>query len=248
MATETTNNYSATVNLHISHITAALDKPFPSLLCLQQPYPSNVFWQWRLFSVSRSRRYCAANIPQLNFCRLPSTAPSLLRLPCRVRLRCQPSTELTRSPTCSFHFTQLNCQPTTQPIKVRVLYDWRFILPDIYQKTIMLLFIRAITSPRCGYSPYACGFLSYRKRPLTQLASSQSSVLAWEGWQPRNLCRVTWNVKAVQRGIKRFSGIFWYITSYIVYVILLNRLFHALTRSKNRSEGWSRLHSYLMSQ
>jgi hypothetical protein len=37
---------------------------FPAC-CLQQPFPSNGFWQWR-YSFPGSRRYCPANIPKLN--------------------------------------------------------------------------------------------------------------------------------------------------------------------------------------
>jgi hypothetical protein len=39
----TTSNYSATVNLHNSQITAALAKPFSSLLCLNEPFLGNGF-------------------------------------------------------------------------------------------------------------------------------------------------------------------------------------------------------------
>jgi hypothetical protein len=39
----TTNNYSAIVNLHTLQITTAHAKTFSSLLCLEQPLPSNCF-------------------------------------------------------------------------------------------------------------------------------------------------------------------------------------------------------------
>jgi hypothetical protein len=38
----TTSNYSAIANLHILQITASA-KPFPTLLCLHQPFPGNGF-------------------------------------------------------------------------------------------------------------------------------------------------------------------------------------------------------------
>jgi hypothetical protein len=66
---ETTSNYSATANLQNSRFNTVRAKPFSSLVC-QQPFPSNGFQQWRFFSFPRSRRYCPANIPQLNSCRL----------------------------------------------------------------------------------------------------------------------------------------------------------------------------------
>jgi hypothetical protein len=50
----TTSNYSATANLQNSQITTAPAKPFPSLLCLQQPFPSNGFEQWSFFSFPHS--------------------------------------------------------------------------------------------------------------------------------------------------------------------------------------------------
>jgi hypothetical protein len=39
----TTGNYSATANLHNSHITIAPTKTFSNLLCLEQPFSSNGF-------------------------------------------------------------------------------------------------------------------------------------------------------------------------------------------------------------
>jgi hypothetical protein len=41
-------------------------KCLPSLLCLQQPFPSNGFQLSKFFSFPRSRPYSPANIPQLN--------------------------------------------------------------------------------------------------------------------------------------------------------------------------------------
>jgi hypothetical protein len=38
-----TSNYSATADLHNSQITTAPAKPFSSLLCLHEPFPSNGF-------------------------------------------------------------------------------------------------------------------------------------------------------------------------------------------------------------
>jgi hypothetical protein len=59
-------NYIAIANLHNSDITTASAKIFCSLLCLQQLFSSNGFYQWRFFNFPRSRRFCPANIPQLN--------------------------------------------------------------------------------------------------------------------------------------------------------------------------------------
>jgi hypothetical protein len=42
------------------------NKSFPSLLCLQQPFPSNGFLQWRFFSFLRSLSYYPANVSQVN--------------------------------------------------------------------------------------------------------------------------------------------------------------------------------------
>jgi hypothetical protein len=62
----TTSNYSALANLHTLQITTAPAKPFSSLLSSSAVSCKRLVIQWRFFSFPRSRRYCPANIPQLN--------------------------------------------------------------------------------------------------------------------------------------------------------------------------------------
>jgi hypothetical protein len=61
-----TSNYSTTANLHNSQITTAPTKPFSSLLCLHQPFPSNRFLQWTAFSFMRSRSFFTASHAEFN--------------------------------------------------------------------------------------------------------------------------------------------------------------------------------------
>jgi hypothetical protein len=58
----TTSNYSSLSlslsDFHNTQITTAPTNPFSTLPCLKQPFPSNDFPQWRLFSFQRSRHCC----------------------------------------------------------------------------------------------------------------------------------------------------------------------------------------------
>jgi hypothetical protein len=83
LLTACTHHTELQVITALSLISTSPSETFYSLLCLQQPFPSNDFYQWKFYSFPRSHRYCPANIPQLN--------------------------SLTQQPTTSHHFTQLNC-------------------------------------------------------------------------------------------------------------------------------------------
>jgi hypothetical protein len=126
----TAGNNRATANLHNSQITTAPAKPFSSLLCFQQPFPSNGFLQWRFFSFPRSRRYCPANIPQRNSLStvnsnywVPGWRPfhtNFVVFPSHADFQLN---SITHKPATSCHFTQLNY---TAKSKSKLLYDWRF--------------------------------------------------------------------------------------------------------------------------
>jgi hypothetical protein len=124
------------------HITTAPPKPFSSLLCLQQLFPSNGFWQWGLFSFPRSRRYRPENIPQMNsFPTVNSTkASSPLSLPCRAQLNYQPSTNWVPD-WGPFHTnllvfsSQTDFQLTIELLRVRVRVTLRL---TVYRQSVRL--------------------------------------------------------------------------------------------------------------
>jgi hypothetical protein len=72
----TTSNYSAIANLHISQITIAPFKPFPSLLCLQQLLTVEILQLPTLTSVL-SGKYPTAELLSAVNCSTISSQPPL---------------------------------------------------------------------------------------------------------------------------------------------------------------------------
>jgi hypothetical protein len=62
----TASNYSAIASLFTLQITAAPVKHFSSMMCFQQPFPTNGFYQWTFFSFPQllSSEYITTEITQ----------------------------------------------------------------------------------------------------------------------------------------------------------------------------------------
>jgi hypothetical protein len=95
-----TINYNATANLHNSQITTAPSKPFPSLLCLQQPFLVEILRLPALTSLLLGEYPATERFSTVN----STITPSLISLPCRARL----NWKLTHQPATSLHFTSLH--------------------------------------------------------------------------------------------------------------------------------------------
>jgi hypothetical protein len=161
----TKSNYSAIADLHTLPAYASLFQV--------AVFPPVVVWQ-RILTVEILQLLCSRHYsPTAN----ATTAPSVLSLPCRARLNCQPSIEISHSPTnyfSSLHSTEL----VKVKVKVKVMLRTMVSRPvclgikhpfEAYDQIVITVW---------RWQAFCCGALSLTRGRVCHLPESQSAVVS----------------------------------------------------------------------